>query len=222
MSSRLWEVQQAALGFPYSKLLPIEICTERTLLLESPSGVDELTQFEFVQVTIAIILGLGLTDILRNLGEQFRNRSEIEVSWLQVGASCMLLLVILIYNLWGFWGALEVNWTLQLFMLQVSPAIALALSAQLIKVDISSGKTPEAQYFNNCTATFTLWATAPLFSMFFSLATTGNVNIAADAARIGVAILLVSLGLIKNRIYHTVVLSVLLLSATSVVFFEFQ
>ncbi len=179
-----------------------------------------MTQFEFVQVTIAIILGLGLTDILRNLGEQFRNRSEIEVSWLQVGASCMLLLVILIYNLWGFWGALGVNWTLQLFLLQVAPAIALALSAQLIKVDISSGKTPEAQYFNNCTATFTLWATAPLFSMFFSLAT-GNVNI-ADAARIGVVILLVSLGLIKNRIYHTVVLSALLLSATSVVFSEVQ
>lgn len=100
-----------------------------------------MTQFEFVQVTIAIILGLGLTDILRNLGEQFRNRSEIEVSWLQVGASCMLLLVILIYNLWGFWGALGVNWTLQLFLLQVAPAIALALSAQLIKVDLSSGKT---------------------------------------------------------------------------------
>ena len=186
-----------------------------------------MTQFEFVQVTIAIILGLGLTDILRNLGEQFRHRSEIEVSWLQVGASCMLLLVILIYNLWGFWGALGVNWTLQLFLLQVAPAIALALTAQLIKVDLSSGKTPEAQYFDNCTATFTLWATAPLLAIFFSVATgnfllaTGNVNI-ADAARIGVVILLVSLGLIKNRIYHTVMLSALLLSVTSVVLFEVQ
>ena len=125
-----------------------------------------MTQFEFVQVTVAIILGLGLTDILRSLGEQFRSRSEIEVAWLQVGASCLLLLVILIY-LWGFWVALEVTWTLPLFMMQVASAIALALSAQFIKVDLSSGKALEAQYFDNGVGTFTLWAMAPLSLCFF-------------------------------------------------------
>ena len=170
-----------------------------------------MTQFEFVQVTVAIILGLGLTDILRGLGEQFRSRSEIEVAWLQVGASCLLLLVILTY-LWGFWIASEVTWTLPLFMMQVASAIALALSAQFIKVDLSSGKTLEAQYFDNGTGTFVLWAMAPLFALFFSFAT-GNV-VGTDAVRIGAAILLVSLGLIKSRIYHAVVLVVLLLAAT--------
>ncbi len=52
---------------------------------------------------------------------------------------------------------------------------------------------------------------APLFALFFSLAA-GNVT-GADAGRIGAAILLVSLGLIKSRIYHAVVLIALLLAA---------
>ena len=172
-----------------------------------------MTQFEFVQVTVAIILGLGLTDILRSLGEQFRRRREIDVSWLQIGASCLLLLVILIY-LWSFWLAAEVTWTLPLFMMQAASAIALALSAQFIKVDLSSGKTLDAQYFDNRTATFVLWAMGPLFAVFFSIAT-GNVS-GADAGRIGAAILLISLGIIKNRTYHKVVLIVLLLLATVV------
>jgi len=167
-----------------------------------------LTQFEFVQVTVAIILGLGLTDILRSLGEQFRCRGEIDVAWLQVGATCLLLLVILIY-LWSFWLASEVTWTLPLFMLQVGSAIALALSAQFIKVDLSSNKTLEVQYFDNGTATFVVWAMAPLFALLFSIAT-ANAS-PADAGRFGAALLLISLALIKSRTYHKVVLIALLL-----------
>jgi len=174
-------------------------------------GVHRLTQFEFVQVTVAIILGLGISDILRSLGEQFRNRSEIEVAWLQIEASCLLLLVILIY-LWNFWLASEVTWTLPLFITQIASAIALALSAQFIKADLSSAKTLEAQYFVNCTATYLVWAGGPLFGVFFSMAI-GNTS-AADAWRVGAAFLLTSLGLIKNRTYHKVVLIVLLLLAT--------
>lgn len=169
-----------------------------------------MTQFEFVQVTVAIILGLGLTDILRNLGEQFRNRSDVQVAWLQIGASCLLLLIILIY-LWSFWLASEVTWTLPLFMLQVASAIALALSAQFIKVDVSSAKALEAQYFDNAKVTFILWAMAPLFILFFSMA--AGIAGTSDLGRVAAAALLMSLGLIKHRTYHKVVLITLLLLA---------
>ena len=167
-----------------------------------------MTQFEFVQVTVAIILGLGLTDVLRSLGEQFRHRHEIEVSSLQVGASCLLLVIIVIY-LWNFWLASDVSWTLPLFLMQVASAIALALSAQFIRIDLSSGKTPEAQYFDNCTATFVSWAMAPLFALSFLIAV-GNAS-AGDAGRLVAATLLVSLAFVKRPGYHAIVLTLLLL-----------
>ena len=54
-----------------------------------------MSQFEFVQVTLIVILGLGLTDILRNLGEQYRHRRQVQLSALQVMASVLLMTVIL-------------------------------------------------------------------------------------------------------------------------------
>ena len=167
-----------------------------------------MTQFEFVQVTLAIVLGLGLTDILRNLGEQFRRRSEIEVCWLQVLASGLLLSVILIVYLWAFWATSDVDWTLLLFVLQAGSAVSLALSAQFLKVDISSPKTLQAQYFDNCRAAYSAWAAAPVFALCFSLVADGASGI--DLARTAVAILLVSMGFIKKPIYHAVVLGSLL------------
>lgn len=169
-----------------------------------------MTEFEFVQVTVAIILGLGLTDILRNLGEQIRKKNEIEISALQVMASCLLLLVILVYS-WTLWRSFQLDWTLPLFVLQVVPAIALALSAQVLKVDCESSKKPEAQYFGSCAAAYAFWAMAPLFSVVFSFVS--NTVSFADAGRFGVAILLLSVAFIKKSIYHKVVLSTLLLVA---------
>jgi hypothetical protein len=167
-----------------------------------------LSQFEFVQVTIAVILGLGLTDLLRNLGEQYRHRNEIEIYWLQIAASCLLLIVILMY-LWNFWRASDINWTLPLFLLQVASAVALALSAQFIKVDCSSDKTAETQYFDNRTATFVSWGLAPTFAGFFQVVTEeGNLAI----PRIGVVILLVFLAITRRPIVHMIVISVLLMT----------
>ena len=168
--------------------------------------VAALSQFEFVQVTIAVILGLGLTDLLRNLGDQFRHRNKIEIYWLQLLASCLLLFVILMY-LWNFWSASQVDWTLPLFILQVASAVALALSAQFIKVDWTSSKTAKAQYFNNRLATFVSWSLAPFFSGIFSVLTNDGIYF---LPRIGVFILLVSLAMVNKPIYHALVITALI------------
>ena len=167
-----------------------------------------MTQFEFVQVTLVIVLGLGLTDILRNLGEQYRHRQDIKVSWLQIMASCLLLSVILIVYLWSFWSTSDVEWNLTLFVLQAGSAVALALSAQFIRVDLSSDKALSVQYFENCRVTYATWAMAPLFGLLFSIAT-NNLSV-LDAPRVFVAALLVSMGFIKAPAYHVVILSTLL------------
>ncbi|NKB98647.1 MAG: hypothetical protein GKR90_09185 [Pseudomonadales bacterium] len=166
-----------------------------------------MSQFEFVQVTVAVILGLGLTDLLRNLGEQFRHRQEFEIYWLQLIASCLLLTVILMY-LWTFWRAVEVTWTLPMFLLQVASAIALALSAQFIKVDWSSDKSAEDQYYENRVATFLAWACGPLFASLFGFAA----GLESLEARLFIVGFLLSLAVIKNRIFHTVVVTGLLLT----------
>ena len=169
-----------------------------------------MSEFEFVQVTVAIILGLGITELLRNIGEQIRRRSKIHLYSLQVAASCLLVFVILRY-LWLFWSNLDVSWNLPLFLLTVSPAIALALSAQVIRVDWDSDTQPKEQYFENSTATYLFWAAAPLSQLVFDVVS-GYVFTEKDVTRLFVIGFLASLGFIKKPTYHWIVLSGLFIS----------
>ena len=160
-----------------------------------------MSEFEFVQVTIAIILGLGITAILRNIGEQIRRRSEIQLYSLQLASSCLLVLVILRY-LWTFWSTLDVSWNLPLFLLVVSSPIALALAAHVISVDCDLTTSPEQQYFENCRATYLFWASAPLLGVFFD-AVSGFASTLLDIGfRLFVVALLGSLAFTKRPSYH--------------------
>ena len=169
-----------------------------------------LSEFEFVHVTVAIILGLGVTELLRNIGEQIRRRSEIQVYALQVASCCLLVLVILRY-LWNFWSNLDVSWNLPLFLLIVSPTIALALSAQVLRVDCDSTMSIEEQYFGNCRATYLFWASAPLCAFVFDALSNYEFSL-FEVIRFLVIGFLASLGFIKKPIYHWIVLSLLFIS----------
>jgi hypothetical protein len=85
-----------------------------------------MTEFRFVQITLVIILGFGMTEILRNISGQIRRRKEIEVYPLQIFVSCSLLFFILLW-IWSFSQSVHVTWTLPVFFLQVLPTIALTL-----------------------------------------------------------------------------------------------
>ena len=170
-----------------------------------------MSQFRFVQITIVIILGLGLTEILRNLGGQIRRRSEIEVYSLQIFASCLLLFFILTW-LWSFSLSLEVTWNLPLFLLKVIPTIALAFSAQLIGLDFNSTRSPEQQYFENCRPIYLIFASVPLFEVITttgtaeSLPITPEYLIVLNIFRVVIAGVVASLGFIKKPSYHWSVL----------------
>jgi hypothetical protein len=158
---------------------------------------------------VAIILGLGLTDILRNIGEQVRRRHESQLSTVQLLASILLLQVILTY-LWQFWAAAEVIWTLPLFLLQTAAAVALALCAQFIRVDTTSARSAEAQYWENCALIYASWAAAPLLSWVFLEAAAANIDSSLNVSRFPVIALLGSLALFRRKYYHLAVLALLL------------
>lgn len=189
-----------------------------------------MSAFRFVQITVVVILGLGLTEILRNLGGQIRRRSEIEVYPLQIVASCSLLFFILMF-LWGFSAYIEVNWNLLLFLLKVIPSIALALSAQLIGLDFNSTRSSEQQYFENCRSTYLILASVPLFGVITttvtaeSLPISGENLIVMNIFRFVVAGVVASLSFIKKPGYHWSViigLLIVVLGWMSAIIFELK
>jgi hypothetical protein len=187
-----------------------------------------MTEFRFVQITLVIILGFGVTEILSNIGGQIRRRKEIEVYPLQVFVSCSLLFFILLW-LWSFSQSVDVTWTLPVFFLQVLPTIALALSAQMIGMDFNSTKSLKQQYFDNCTATYLFLAIVPLLSVFASttnleyLPFTRNRLMLINIVRFVIAGFTASLGFIKKPLYHwSVVIGLLIINFVSALAFVFR
>lgn len=167
-----------------------------------------MSEFEFVQVTFAIILGLGVTEILRGLGEQIRARHYLRLYPLHVVASCIILIAIMI-GLWGLWFVKSVQWTFPQFLLQAAPTIALALAAHVIRADCSIGADSlREQYFRNAGPAFLLLASVPLVTTVITFARLDErpddaTNLAViTSARLLLVALGVSMALIKRPAYH--------------------
>ncbi len=174
-----------------------------------------MSQFEFVQVTFAIILGLGVTEILRGLGEQIRARHYLRLYPLHIVASSVILIAIMI-GLWGLWFVKGVQWTFPQFLLQAAPTIALALAAHVIRADCSIGADSlREQYFRNSGPAFLLLASVPLLTIVITLTRLDErpddaTNLAViTAARLLLAALGASMAFIKRPAYHWSVLGLI-------------
>ena len=189
-----------------------------------------MIEFMYVRVTIAIILGLGMTEILRNIAGQIRRKSHIEFYPLQIVASLMLLFFIIVW-LWGFSGSSAVTWTFPVFILKVLPAIALVLSAQIIGLDFDSTKSPKEQYFKNSRVVYLILSSAPLYEVIFTAVTVKYLSIGLETLKMLTIFRLVgagavaSLAFIKKPAYHWVVLIglfIAVIETTSAVLFKLK
>ena len=166
-----------------------------------------MSEFRFVQTALIVILGLGVTEILRNIGNQISRRAKLEIYPLQIFVSCSILLFILMW-LWNFSQSIDVRWTLPVFLLQMIAPIALALSAQIVGLDFSSKKSPEEQYFDNCTAIYLILAIVPLVAVFTTMTNLDYMPIKRDSlilinvGRLVESGFIASLGFIKKPVYH--------------------
>ena len=159
---------------------------------------------------MAIILGLGITQTLQNIGEQIRRRSEIEIYPLHIAASCLLLLFTLVW-LWLFWGTAEISWNLPMFLLQLIPAVFLALCAQVIRIDLDAENSPKEQYFENCKAAYLIWISA-LAVHFISSVILQNIVPLIEILRLIVIGSLIWLTMTRNPVVHWCVITGLSIS----------
>ena len=126
---------------------------------------------------------------------------------LQIFVSCSILLFILMW-LWNFSQSIDVRWTLPVFLLQMIAPIALALSAQIVGLDFSSKKSPEEQYFDNCTAIYLILAIVPSVAVFTTMTNLDYMSINRDSpilinvGRLVQSGFIASLGFIKKPLYH--------------------
>ena len=181
-----------------------------------------MSEFEFVLVSFAIIVGFGISEILAGWGQQIRARDRLRPFLLQVTSSAFILFFSLLY-LWGLWLLRDVEWSFPLFLLVAGPALVVALAAHAVRVDTSADAAPiREQYFQNSGPVFSLLAMFPVFVMAMSFTTSmrGTVPnppslVPVTIARVAVLALMLSLAWSKNEKYHWGALGLLWLAAVA-------
>lgn len=123
-----------------------------------------MSSFEFILVSLAIILGFGISEILSGWGEQMRHRRTVRPYPLQIAGSAYVLFASLRY-LWLLWGARDAQWTFGAYLLTALPALALALAAYVMRTDPKSPRRSLAeQYFDVSRPFHLLLTTVPILA----------------------------------------------------------
>jgi len=127
-----------------------------------------MSGFEFVLVLYAIIVGLGISDILKGWGEQIRVRHRMAAYPLQVALSFILMIYGITY-LWAMWTFRDTVWTFNLYAAMAVIPLAISLASRVARVDTSMGALPARdQYFQNAKPVFILMALAPAMLILLS------------------------------------------------------
>jgi hypothetical protein len=136
-----------------------------------------MSGFEFVLVLYAIIIGLGISDILTGWGEQIRARHRMSAYPLQIVLS-FLLLYFGISFLWSLWTYRNTDWTFSLYITMACIPLTISLASRIIRVD-TSAEAPSAkdQYFRISRPVFLLLALIPAMIMLLSFTTNLGENV---------------------------------------------
>ncbi len=172
-----------------------------------------MSEFEFVLVSFAIVIGFGISEILDGWGGQIRARRRVRPYPLQIASSAYILWFCLQY-LWILWVGRDAEWTFFLYITMAIPALAIALAAHIIKIDTSIDAEPARdQYFYNSGPAYAVLVLFPAIALLMSFTTDLRSSIpnppsllVASIARSAVVGLLASMAWSRSEQFHWIAL----------------
>jgi len=115
-----------------------------------------LSEFEFVLVTIAIVAGFAISEILAGWSRPLLGRGAAGYSSLRFFASLFLLFLTLRY-IWALWGVRSSEWHFVHFVLVLAPMLMIALAAYVISMPAAAPELDSAEiYFSRARPFFLL------------------------------------------------------------------
>jgi len=175
-----------------------------------------LSEFEFVLVTIAIVAGFAISEILAGWSRPLLTRGDAGYSSLRFFASLFLLFLTLRY-IWTLWGVRSSEWQFVHFVLVLTPMLLMALAACVISMPAEAPELDSTEiYFARARPFFLLlvgvmiswtlyeWANLAVIQKAYA----AEVNRTVLASRGVGALVFLWLAFTKRRRHHWVVLTV--------------
>jgi hypothetical protein len=212
----IWNVSLGMLGLSSQERDPggpchLDRCANTTGNHLTKVEKQSVSEFRFVLIVIGIMLGLGLTQIIRSVGDQLRRRAEIQIYPLQLIA-CVLLFYFILVWMWGFTLFNEATWNFATYILIIAPATALSMSAQLICPDLRSARSPEQQYFANSRPLYLVMSSVFILSIINTVVNSEylffdeEVLTIINGSRLLGAVSVASMAFIRKPAYHWLIL----------------
>ena len=117
-----------------------------------------MSEFEFVIVVFAIILGLSISEILAGWADQIRARKRLHAYPLQLFSTGYILFFSLNF-IWLLWLFRDIEWTFAIFLVVAFPALLVALASRVGKADTTAdAPSLRDQYFKSSAPVYCLLA----------------------------------------------------------------
>lgn len=172
-----------------------------------------MDRFSFVMVLLSIIVGLGITELLRNVAHQVQQRARIKPYWLH----SILVVIVFIAFLqlwWEMWSLQsQETWSFPTLLLMLGGPVGLYIIAHLMFPDVIEGTDFKAIYFKDSQVIYTLSACVVILATLFRPVSFGLPLFSTDNfSSLGLLAAFVILALSKNRWVHGIIIPMMLIT----------
>lgn len=177
---------------------------------------DAVSRFEYLLAFVSILVGLSVADLAASLHRLLRARHRVRWDWLPLLASLVVLMLVLQFW-WGFFrmGQMEVWGRFGAFLtITVSLIVLYLLASAALPDEVpDAGLDLREYYAGNARYFWTLFALSALIPTAIATALRPDPvsvrSVLQALPNLVVASLVLSLGVVRRRAYHVVVVVVL-------------
>lgn len=176
-----------------------------------------MESFQHIAALISIIIGLGLTQILKNINALIKERRSVKFYWLSLYWAAGTF-VLQIQWWWGIYRMKSLEtWDFHFFMFLILNPISMYLASGTVLPQVHQGMRTDlrSHYFENSRWFFLLCACNPLLDILRKVIFQQQFLSSGNIANIFPFVFLVSLAFIKNEKYHIIISMLLGISLIS-------
>ena len=173
-----------------------------------------MSLFEFLMVMVSIIIGLGISELLRGVARLIRSRRETKAYWVQL-VLVAAIFIVFVQQWWEFWQLRELQeWTFALVLLYLAELVGLYLIAHLLFPEHVRGVDLRTYYYGEMRAAWWIGIATVLIAMTFWPVAIGHPVFIADNLSTWVALgSFIILAVSKRPLVHSTLVPLFLLFA---------
>ncbi|MDG1995235.1 MAG: hypothetical protein P8J14_01965 [Emcibacteraceae bacterium] len=183
-----------------------------------------MDRYSFVMMMMSIIVGLGVTELLRNIARQIQSRAGSKQYWLH-SVIAALIFVSLLQTWWESWGLRNIdNWNFLIVLMMLGGPVGIYIISHLLFPEQVKGADFEKHYFKNSRAISVMGMLVVIVSSLFRpISFDTTIFEPSNIPSVFMFVAFLSMALTKMKMLHQIIYpTLLILALLDVLIFQFS